>query len=214
MFLMVRNFSAYLKIEPSSRVFCSSSLLMLLLLSAFLRLRPCETVSLPPGSLPYSLPLALPASSLCLADCVFLNGWSKLIRARWSFSFKLYGKNGEELIWPKFVSPRPVNLLWGPRKDRSLTQEVRETSQWRNYFHFINNKGKVKKGLILWSHLSNEERVEKHALQLCSLPPYTEWNTEKNLLLLLEDACFWGLIYKNEMRVIRNSDNFQVMALF
>lgn len=61
------------------------------------------------------------------------------------FSFNLCGENGEELIWPKFVSPRAIDLIRRQQKERGLTWEVRATSPCRNFFYFINDKGKIEK---------------------------------------------------------------------
>lgn len=63
------------------------------------------------------------------------------------FSFNLYGKGGEQSIWPKCVSPRAIDLIWGQKKEERLyiALEVRVTSWRRNYFHFITSKAEFQK---------------------------------------------------------------------
>lgn len=61
------------------------------------------------------------------------------------FSFDLYGKGGEQLIWAKYMSPRGIDLIWEQQKEESLALEVRATSQCGNYFHFITSKAEFQK---------------------------------------------------------------------
>lgn len=130
---------------------CSSFLLkiffLFLFFSIFLPFFSYGTISVPPAALPRLSLSPLFCGLLVLLPCC-LCIFEQLIRTRKGnmiFLFQPIGGNDEELIWPKFVLPRALGLICIQKEEARLTLEVRESSQCRNYFPFINNKGKIKK---------------------------------------------------------------------
>ena len=140
------NFNVYLKIYSFSHAWSSSFLLISFYFFSFLPLFSCETGSMPPAASSLTPLLHFLFPLLCQFPI-----FEQLIKTHTDnmiLFFNPYGKGGERLIWPKCVSSRNVDLIWGQKKEKRLTLEVRATSWYRNYFHFINNKA-YSKGLIV-----------------------------------------------------------------
>lgn len=126
---------------------CSSFLLLFFYIFllfcpySFVKLAQCRLLLPPEQSASFVLRFLF---SLPCQFCIF-EQLIKTQKANMIFSFSLYGENGEELIWPQLVSPRAIDLIRRQKKERTLTWEVRATSPCRNYFYFINDKGKIEK---------------------------------------------------------------------